>query len=153
MPKLFTGTVYWIFLKDSSVRNLPTLQEHLNTFLHSFFFLQIEQSLSHNNRPVLNIYIYKLGQFSEGVDKNVFLMHVILRKTPYLYVCAWLSAFWSVCASVLKCASEAVCVCARINVACLLLVGFDFDIFALAEFTPIFEPAKGWARVSLHLTL
>lgn len=35
----------------------------------------------------LNIYIYKLGQSSKGVNKNVFLMHLILRISPYLYVC------------------------------------------------------------------
>lgn len=34
-----------------------------------------------------------------------------------------------------------------------LLVGFDFDVLALAEFAAVFEPAKGRAGVSLGLAL
>ncbi len=77
--------------------------------------------------------IYKLGQSSAWVDGRCIFNTSDARNSS---VSVWV-----------------VCLLVHLCVWWVLLVGFDFDVFPLAELAAIFEPVEGGARVAHSFTL
>ncbi len=85
--------------------------------------------------------IYKLGQSSAWVDGRCIFNTSDAKNSS--------ASVWVVCLLVHLC----VCVCVCVCVWWVLLVGFDFDVFPLAELAAIFVPVEGGARVAHSFTL